>query len=236
MGYIDHQAPTTIILGAHYDHVGIGNRTGQVRNGADDNASGTAMITELARYYAASEDKSFNFLVIAFSGEEEWLKGSYYFADHPTIDLSTVSFMFNFDMVGRLGCRMNRVDAVCTATSPAWNDILKEASTGDFRVRTIPGAGEFSDHFPFYKKELPIAYLTTGLHYDYHTPGDDAEKINYTGMVQVYKYARNIIEVSKAQGKIPFRKVSKWANARSMLYYIGEQLDYALTVGIPEDE
>jgi aminopeptidase YwaD len=236
VGYIDNHAPTTIILGAHYDHVGVGTHTGLVRNGADDNASGTVMITELARYYAASPDASSNFLVIAFSGEEEWLKGSYYFAAHPTTDLEKVSFMFNFDMVGRLGCQGNRVDAVCTATSPAWKTILKEASSGDFRVRKIPGAGEFSDHAPFYKKNLPIAYLTTGLHYDYHTSRDDAEKINYPGMIAVSRYARGIISEAEKQGKLPFTKVSDWNNARSMLYYIGEQLDYVLTVGFGEME
>jgi hypothetical protein len=144
--------------------------------------------------------------------------------------------MFNFDMVGRLGCQGNRMDAVCTATSPAWKTILKEASSGDFRVRRIPGAGEFSDHAPFYKKDLPIAYLTTGLHYDYHTSRDDAEKINYTGMVDIYKYARAIIRRAEEQGKLPFKKVSDWNNARSMLYYIGEQLDYVLTVGFGEME
>jgi Zn-dependent M28 family amino/carboxypeptidase len=223
-------------MGAHYDHTGIVKRTGLVRNGADDNASGTAMITELARYYAGTPDASSNYLVIALSGEEEGLLGSYYFAAHPTIDLGTVSFMFNFDMVGRLGCRGNRVDAVCTATSPAWKEILKDASTGDFRVRKIPGAGEFSDHAPFYKKDLPIAYLTTGLHYDYHTSRDDAEKINYQGMLAVYKYARGIIAGAGKQGKVPFHKVSKWNNARSMLYYIGEQLDYVLTVGLRDLE
>ena len=236
VGYIDNQAPTTIILGAHYDHVGVGTRSGLIRNGADDNASGTAMITELARYYGTGQDATSNFLVIAFSGEEEGLKGSYYYAAHPTIGLDKVSFMFNFDMVGRLGCQGNRMDAVCTATSPAWKTILKEASSGDFRVRRIPGAGEFSDHAPFYKKDLPIAYLTTGLHYDYHTSRDDADKINYTGMVDIYKYARAIIRRAEEQGKLPFKKVSDWNNARSMLYYIGEQLDYVLTVGFGEME
>ncbi len=234
IGYIDNHAPYTVILGAHYDHVGIGTKTGLVRNGSDDNASGTAMITELARYYKAHPSKEYNFLILAFSGEEEGLKGSYWFASHPTISLDSVSFMFNFDMVGRLGCRENRVDAVCTATSPVWKQTLRHAPGKPFRVRMIPGAAEFSDHYPFYKENIPIAYLTTGMHYDYHSSRDDAEKINYTGMVSICDYARGIISECEQIGKVPFRKASGWNNFRSMLYYIGEELDYVMMVGMPE--
>jgi Zn-dependent M28 family amino/carboxypeptidase len=194
------------------------------------------MITELARYYRAYPSTVFNYLIIAFSGEEEGLKGSYWYAAHPTISFDSVSFMFNFDMVGRLGCRGNRIDAVCTATSPAWKKILRNAPDRTFRLRKVPGAAEFSDHFPFYKKNLPIAYLTTGLHYDYHTSRDDAETINYTGMAEICGYSRGIIAECEKLGKVPFRKVSGWNNSRSMLYYVGEQLDYLLTVGMPEEE
>lgn len=236
VGYIDHHAPYTIILGAHYDHTGVGKHTDLIKNGADDNASGTALITELGRYYAARTDVASNFLIIALSGEEEGLHGSYYFADHPTVSLDSVNFMFNFDMVGRLGCRQNRVDAVCTGTSPAWNKILRDAGERSFRIRRIPGAPEFSDHYPFYRQGLPIAYLTTGMHYDYHSSRDDAEKINYTGMAEVARYARGIIAESLRAGKIPYKKVSRFTNFRSMLYYAGEQLDYVLTVGIREIE
>jgi aminopeptidase YwaD len=236
VGYIDNHAPWTVILGAHYDHVGIGTKTGLVRNGADDNASGTALITELARYYMSHPSSKYNFLVIAYSGEEEWLKGSYWFSRHPTIPFDSVSFVFNFDMVGRLGCQGNRVDAVCTATSQEWNRILRNAPGREFRVRKVPGAGEFSDHYPFYLHNLPIAYLTTGLHYDYHTSRDDSWKINYTGMVEICNYSKGIISECEKTGKIPFKQVSGWTNARSMMYYIGEQLDYVLTVGMREAE
>ncbi|HNW77243.1 MAG TPA: M28 family peptidase, partial [Bacteroidales bacterium] len=230
----DPDAPVSVILGAHYDHEGVGSKTRLIKNGADDNASGTAMIMELARYYRQHPTPGTNYLFIAFSGEEEWLRGSKYFASRPTIDLSKVSFMFNFDMVGRLGAQGNRVEAVCTGTSPVWKKILRDAPGRTFRLKKVPGAGEFSDHHPFYKKDIPIAYLTTGIHSDYHTSRDDAEKINYTGMLSINKYAKGIIDNCEKSGKVPFTKVSGLTNFRSMLYYLGMQLHYAFTVGYGE--
>jgi aminopeptidase YwaD len=233
-GFIDNRSPYTVILGAHYDHEGVGKRTGLIKHGADDNASGTAMVLELGRYYAAGLDRRSNYLILLFAGEEEWMQGSYWYASHPTVDLSTGNFMFNFDMVGRLGCEGNRVDAICTGTSPEWRRILKEAPHESFRVRKISGAGEFSDHYPFYIRGLPIAYLTTGMHYDYHTSRDRAEKINYTGMEEVLHYAREIISGAETTGKLRYRKVSGLKNFYSSAYYILEQLDYLFHTGTKE--
>ena len=234
VGFIDNHAPYTVILGAHYDHEGVGSHTGLIKHGADDNASGTAMVLELGRYFAAGLDRRSNYLLLFFAGEEEWMQGSYWYASHPTVDISNGNFMFNFDMVGRLGCQGNQVDAICTGTSPDWKKILKEAGHESFRVRKISGAGEFSDHYPFYIKGLPIAYLTTGMHYDYHTSRDVAEKINYTGMDGVLNYAREIISSAEEKKRVRYRKVSGWENFTSNAYYILEQLDYLLHTGTRE--
>src|SRR5688572_15407954 len=110
IGYIDNGAASTVVLGAHYDHLGYGEdgnsmfRTGDrsIHNGADDNASGTAALIELARILKASKSKNHNYLFIAFSGEELGLNGSKYFVEHPTIDLRSVNYMINMDMIGRL--------------------------------------------------------------------------------------------------------------------------------------
>ncbi|MBS1655097.1 MAG: M20/M25/M40 family metallo-hydrolase, partial [Bacteroidetes bacterium] len=110
IGYIDNGASTTVVLGAHFDHLGYGEdgnsmlRTGEklIHNGADDNASGTAALIELARIIKNEKDKKNNFLFISFSAEELGLFGSKYFTENPTIDLGSVNYMINMDMVGRL--------------------------------------------------------------------------------------------------------------------------------------
>lgn len=231
IGYLDNQAKYTIILGAHYDHMGKSKKSG-IRYGADDNASGTAMIMELARNLSRSIDKKFNYLFIVFSGEEEGLLGSEWFCSHPTTDLEKVSFMFNFDMIGRLGCQGNKITALGVASSPEWKRIYREMSDHGFRVTLVKGANAYSDHFSFYQKNLPIAYLTTGLHYDYHTPSDVASKINYDGMVNIVRYAEEFIARSGNKEKIPFTKVSGWRQFFSNANLVIQDLDYILVVGL----
>ncbi|MFZ9388249.1 MAG: M20/M25/M40 family metallo-hydrolase, partial [Chitinophagaceae bacterium] len=128
IGYIDNGAPTTVILGAHYDHLGYGEdgnsryteKEPAIHNGADDNASGTAALIELARELKSSPAKSNNYLFIAFSGEELGLYGSKYFTEHPTVDLKTVNYMINMDMVGRLNDSSRVITVGGYGTSPAW--------------------------------------------------------------------------------------------------------------------
>lgn len=235
IGYIDNRAPYTIIIGAHYDHLGF-SRKSEIRYGADDNASGTAAILELARYLRSSGDKSNNYLFIAFSGEEEGLIGSSYFCAHPTIDLDKVNFMFNFDMVGRLGCEGNRITAIATATSPDWRKVFSVPSKQRFRIKKMRGAPPFSDHYGFYSKGIPVAYLTTGLHYDYHTPRDVSRKINYDGMVSIIKFSEDFINKSEKVGKITFRKVRGWDQFTSFASFFFEELDYILNAGLEGDE
>ncbi|HZX63019.1 MAG TPA: M28 family peptidase [Bacteroidales bacterium] len=231
IGFIDNQAPYTIIFGAHYDHMGFSRRS-EIRYGADDNASGTATILELARHLRSSGDKRNNYLFIAFSGEEEGLIGSSYFCAHPTIDLDKVNFMFNFDMVGRLGCEGNRITAIATATSPDWRKVFSEIPKHCFRIKKLRGAPPFSDHYGFYLKGIPIAYLTTGLHYDYHTPRDVAGKINYDGMVSIIKFTEDFINSSEEAGKITFRKIPGWYQFTCYASYFFAELDYVLHTGL----
>ncbi len=132
IGYIDNGAATTVIIGAHFDHLGYGEdgntrlTTGEhvVFNGADDNASGTAALIELARMLKSSKDKNNNYLFIAFSGEELGLFGSKYFTEHPTIDLKNVDYMINMDMVGRLNDSTHVLTIGGYGTSPTWGEIF----------------------------------------------------------------------------------------------------------------
>src|SRR4029078_1423442 len=132
IGYIDNHAGSTVILGAHFDHLGYGEdggsllRTGEhlIHNGADDNASGTAAVIELARLLKNSKIKNTNFLFIAFSGEELGLFGSKYFADHPTIDLRSVNYMINMDLVGRFSDSTHALTIGGYGTSPAWSGVI----------------------------------------------------------------------------------------------------------------
>jgi aminopeptidase YwaD len=230
LGYIDNHSEYTVIIGAHYDHMGLSKKH-QVRYGADDNASGTAMVIELARCLKEKKDPASNYLFIAFSGEEEGLLGSSWFVSHPTISLPSVNFMINFDMVGRLGCEGMMIYALGTASSPDWKEIFRSVRPGNFKVNRMRGAGAFSDHYGFYKKEIPFAYFTTGFHYDYHTPDGRAEKINYDGMVGIAGYKEKFIEEAEKKGRIRYEKISGWDQFTAMSKYIAEEMDYMLVVG-----
>ena len=183
-----------LIFGAHYDHLGTGGSgsgsravdTIGIHFGADDNASGVALLIELAGKFASTKNSHKRTLVFAaFSGEEEGLLGSKQFTDNPVIDIKKADVMLNFDMVGRLKDTKDvQVGGVGTASG------LKElaqsvADTNKLRLTfTEEGSGP-SDHSSFYSKNIPVLYFTTGAHEDYHTPKDTWEKINYQGMVDV---------------------------------------------------
>src|SRR5882724_11235735 len=196
IGYINNGAATTVILGAHYDHLGYGEdgnsmirnfTVPMIHNGADDNASGTAAVIELARKLMVSKAKNNNYLFIAFSGEELGLFGSKYFTEHPTIDLKNVDYMINMDMVGRLNDSTKVVTLGGYGTSPSWGEVFSgiTAGTGKNMSPLIykydsSGTGP-SDHTSFYRKDIPVLFYFTGLHSDYHKPTDDYDKINYPG-------------------------------------------------------
>lgn len=211
IAYLDNQADKTIIIGAHYDHLGFGengssldaNPKGKIHNGADDNASGVAGVLELARYFSQNKVKEkSNFLFICFSGEELGLYGSKYFTENPTIDMGKVSFMINMDMIGRLPD--NKVISISgTGTSPVWEPLLKNVST-PLTIKTDSSGMGPSDHASFYLKNIPALHFFTGSHSDYHKPTDDSEKINYGGEKEVLELIIQVIEKLDPAPKLTF--------------------------------
>ncbi|MEO6316879.1 MAG: M28 family peptidase [Chitinophagaceae bacterium] len=213
VGYIDNGAATTIIAGAHFDHLGFGEDNNslyrgtekQIHNGADDNASGTAALIELSKLLKNGKLKKNNYLFIAFSGEELGLFGSKYFTAHPTIDLTTANYMINMDMVGRLNDSSKTVTIGGYGTSPSWATLLTAISKDQIFINKYDSSGSGpSDHTSFYRKEIPVLFFFTGTHSDYHRPTDDADKINYTGEYRIIKYIYKLIEAANNKGKLAF--------------------------------
>ncbi len=203
VGFINNNKPYTIVLGAHYDHLGFGEngnslyrgKTKEIHNGADDNASGVASIIEIARYLKNSNEKNYNYLILAFSGEELGLYGSKSFVEnlYNQIDSAHIACMINLDMVGRLGEKDKNLEINGVGTSPEWSIILKNISIDNIRVKEgMNGIGP-SDHTSFYLNNIPVLHFFTGQHEDYHKPSDDAEKINFDGMSKVCQYIIAVI-------------------------------------------
>jgi hypothetical protein len=248
-GFIDNKAKNAIIIGAHFDHLGYGedenslDRTKQIHNGADDNASGVAAVIELARMLQASSLKQNNYLFLAFSGEELGLYGSKYFVEHPTIDLAAVDYMINLDMVGRLNDTNPMLTIGGFGTSPAW--AIAYASSGkrglyngslQFKFDSS-GTGP-SDHTSFYLKDIPVLFYFTGVHSDYHKASDDFDKINYAGELTILKHVYSVIEFENRQpGKIAFVKTkSTLAPSASFSVTLGIMPDYSFNgVGVRVD-
>lgn len=213
LGYIDNKSDKTIILGAHFDHLGYGEdnnsrHTGApaIHNGADDNASGTSLLIELARSLKEKEGQKNNYLFIAFSGEELGLYGSKYFTEHSTIDLKQVNYMINMDMVGRLSDSSKTITLGGYGTSPSWSTVIDPKSTQTLGIRIDSSGTGPSDHSSFYRKDIPVLFYFTGLHTDYHKPSDDADKINYSGMVSILRHIEKTIEGLNEQPKLAFLK------------------------------
>lgn len=209
IGFIDNKAEKTVIIGAHYDHLGMGGegslyREGEaIHNGADDNASGVSVLLKLAQKLTDSLTGS-NYLFMAFSGEEMGLLGSNYFAKNPTIELSKANFMINMDMVGRL--REDKTLSISgTGTTPIWPQVLNSTNPGFKLVLQESGVGP-SDHTSFYLQDIPVLHFFTGQHEDYHKPTDDSEKLNFEGMEMISNYIYEIIKELDDNPKLPFKK------------------------------
>lgn len=237
VAYLDNHAAQTIIIGAHYDHLGLGengssldaNPQGKIHNGADDNASGVAGLIELARHFAKNKTKEkYNFLFIAFSGEELGLFGSKYFTEHPTIDLSTVNYMINLDMVGRLDPATKALAVSGTGTSPVWENELKKLSTDELKIKTDSAGVGPSDHTSFYLKNIPVLHFFTGSHSDYHKPSDDWQKINYKGEKAVLELIVKLVEDLDSTPKLAFltTKNKSTTSSRSFKVTMGVMPSY----------
>jgi|SRR5690606_8287057 len=215
IGYIDNDAPYTIVIGAHYDHLGEGHQggsrdslgVGQIHNGADDNASGVAGLLELARHYSSNDIKeSFNLLFIAFGAEELGLIGSRYFTDNPTIPLENIHWMLNMDMIGRYNPD-NGLAVIGYGTSSKFPAIV-ENITSDIKFNLSRDGNGGSDQTSFYRKDIPVLFFHTGGHDDYHKPGDDPEKIDYKALESILKLEIDVIDNSMKQDKMDFQ----WTN------------------------
>jgi len=209
VAFINNNAENTVVIGAHYDHLGYGSEGSlhkgekAIHNGADDNASGVAVMLDLASKLNKTNTAN-NYVFIAFSGEELGLLGSNYFVKNPTIDTKVVNYMINMDMVGRL--KQDSTLAVYgTGTSPMFKQVLTSHNEKFKLIEKESGIGP-SDHTSFYLADIPVLHFFTGQHEDYHKPGDDSEKLNYQGMETISNYIFEIISDLNDNGKLAFRK------------------------------
>jgi Zn-dependent M28 family amino/carboxypeptidase len=209
LGFINNNAENTIVIGAHYDHLGYGaegslHRGAQaIHNGADDNASGVAVMLNLAEKLKTKNTNN-NYLFMAFSGEEMGLLGSNYFVKNATIDTKRINYMINMDMVGRLKAD-STLAAYGVGTSPILKQTLKAHNSNFKLIQKESGIGP-SDHTSFYNVDIPVLHFFTGQHEDYHKPSDDFEKLNYKGMQTISNYIFEVISDLDNNGKLPFRK------------------------------
>ncbi|MGK0386149.1 MAG: Zn-dependent M28 family amino/carboxypeptidase [Patiriisocius sp.] len=213
IGYIDNKAVATVIIGAHYDHLGMGGdgslhrEEPAVHNGADDNASGVAILLRLAdllKNQSPSVTQN-NYLFMGFSGEEMGLLGSNYFVKNPTIDTKKVSYMINMDMVGRLN-EENTVAVHGVGTSALFKQTLFANNDQGLTINEHDSGIGPSDHTSFYLADIPVLHFFTGQHTDYHKPSDDADKLNYEGMDKIAAYILNVVTDLDDAGQLVFRK------------------------------
>ncbi len=228
----------TIVIGAHYDHLGRGGsgslaqRSGEIHHGADDNASGTAGMLELARMLTSQRPRPKRTIVFAgFGGEEEGLLGSNYYVNHPVMPLANTVAMINMDMIGRMKDRKLVIGGVGTAKE--WRDIISKGTADSNRSFTLTlnedGLGP-SDHSSFYLKQVPVLFFWTGTHVDYHKPTDTWEKINYADQARVLDLVAYIVrEIDSADKRVTYMTAKTEATPRTggFRVYLGTIPSYA---------
>lgn len=237
----------TIIIGAHYDHLGRGGegslapKVGEIHHGADDNASGTAGLIELARIFGAQRPKLKRTLIfIAFGGEEEGLLGSNYYVNHPVTPLANTVGMINMDMIGRMKDRKLIIGGVGTAKE--WRDLIAPEKSFELTLNE-DGFGP-SDHSSFYGKQVPVLFFWTGTHNDYHKPSDTWDKINYNDEAKILSFVARIVrEIDGADKRLTYTTAKSDPAPRSSGFrvYLGTIPNYADTTdgllldGVRED-
>ena len=214
VGFLDNKAPYTIVIGAHYDHLGLGHDhnsldpkpDGKIHNGADDNASGTSGVIELANYFSRNKiTEPYNFLFICFSGEELGLIGSKKWCENPDLPLDKINYMINMDMIGRLNDSTRKLMIYGVGTSPVFVPLI-DSLPGNFSIKKDSSGVGPSDQTSFYLKNIPVLHFFTGQHSDYHKPSDDAEKLNYQGEADVLSYIAACIEKTFHYPRLGFAK------------------------------
>lgn len=206
-----------IVIGAHYDHLGIDQLKDasmykgtdkQIHNGADDNASGTTGVLEVAEKFASiKNDLKRSIIFLAFSGEELGILGSTYFTNNTPVEINNIIAMLNMDMIGRLNDE-NNLTIIGTGTSSKWKELLNNKNKYDFKLSMSDGGSGGSDHQAFSNKNIPVLFFFTGTHNDYHKPSDDIEKINFIGEEKVLNFVFDIAyEIQQLAEKPDYVKV-----------------------------
>ncbi|MEJ5250347.1 MAG: M28 family peptidase [Chthonomonadetes bacterium] len=228
-----------IVIGAHMDHLGWGLQGGSmytgklpaIHYGADDNASGTAGVLELAQYFAGNPPKR-SLIFMAFSGEELGLLGSAHYTSHPIIPLEKTVAMLNMDMIGRL--RDDKLSISGVDTSPVWRPLLEELNReAGFDLALSGGGFGGSDHTPFFAKKIPVLFFFTGMHREYHTPADKPETINAPGAARVARLVAEITEhIANLSERIAFSEPQqaqprRQGPERGIRVYVGTVPDYS---------
>ncbi len=200
LAYLPGKTNEYVIIGAHYDHLGRGDsnslapsQIGQIHPGADDNASGTAGVLELARLFAPLKGQlDRGILFMSFSGEELGLLGSAYWVKNPTMPLDKCVAMINMDMIGRI--RDNKIFVGGVGTGSTFKSILELAQKKtDFKVEYSPGGYSASDHTSFVARKIPVLFFFSGLHADYHKPSDTWDKINAPSAAQMLNMVADVM-------------------------------------------
>ena len=236
IGVIEGEGPhadETIVIGGHYDHLGMGlfgSRTPgrvEVHNGADDNATGTVAVVELARRFAASDEKPSRRLVfIGFSGEERGLLGSRYYVDNPVVPIDSTVAMINFDMIGWL--RDDALTIYGAGTSPDFREVIEAAGTDSgLDLKPISAGFAGSDHLPFQQRQVPALFLHTGLTSTYHTPDDDYETLNMPGCVRVIDYSEDLIKELLKLEEAPTFAGAGSRPPRPRTAYLGARINFS---------
>jgi len=224
-----------IIVGAHYDHLGRGGegsgslapRGGDIHYGADDNASGTAGVLELARLFSAKKPKH-TIVFMAFGGEEEGLLGSKYYVNHPLLPLANTVAMINMDMIGRM--KDGRLIVGGVGTAKEWRELI--AGEKQFQLTLNEDGFGPSDHSSFYGKQIPVLFFWTGTHNDYHKPSDTFDKINYADEARILEMvARVVDQLDNADKRLTYTTAKSDATPRAggFRVYLGTIPNYADT-------
>jgi hypothetical protein len=220
IGFVDNGKPTTVVIGAHYDHLGWGGEGSRavgeraIHNGADDNASGTAALMALADDLAKKDTLTgHNYLFIAFTAEERGLLGSNYFVNHPTFPLANMAYMINMDMVGRL--RESQIQISGTGTASEWEGILSAVKCFNISYKMDASGVGPSDHTSFYNQGMPVLHFFTGSHDDYHKPSDDSDKINFKGIAEIVSLIKTVMAKADGMQRLEFQQ-TKSEESRSV--------------------
>tara|TARA_B100000989_G_scaffold47046_1_gene30554 strand:- start:175 stop:1458 length:1284 start_codon:yes stop_codon:yes gene_type:complete len=211
-----------VIIGGHYDTTANPPKGRKlffdnINNGADDNASGTAMVLELFEKYAATKNHKRTLVFILFGGEELGLLGSKFYAENPTVDLEKVQLMVNLDMIGRLDENKNvYIGGVPTANGfsetlkPFFDQSELNVTSYEHTASGVRSLFSRSDHYNFYRKDIPSLFFFTGIHKDYHTPRDEADLVNYEGLKLISDLAEQVIDnAANRSDRLEFKALPK---------------------------